>query len=777
MERSAVLLVDSRTIDNGKTHPMRSLLTASLLPLALAAAVGAQTPANPAYPVTAKGTQVDVYHGTSIADPYRWLENTDSPETKAWVEAQNRVTFSYLAAIPERAAIRDRLTKLWDYPKYYAPEKVGDRLFYFENSGLQNQNILFVRDGNGPPRVLIDPNTLSSDGTVALSGTEPSIDGKMLAYSVSTSGSDWREIRVRNIETGRDTKDTLKWVKFSGMAWTKDNKGFFYSAYDAQTSGNTLTNVNRGQRLYYHRLNAPQSSDIVVFEDKAHPDWLYNAQLTNNGTFLIITIHQGTDRRTRIYFVYLEHPKKPRIDNPLVRLIDRFDAENEFVFDVGDNFLVRTDLGAPKGRLVSIDINNEQPGRWLTVIPENRDALQSVLVAGNKLVASYLQDAYSTIRIYGMPNPNDMLRGRGQIGGGPAGSGRQTGNARNPRGDQADPVSAPGYPFLGEVPLPAIGTVNAINGKPNDDHLYYSFASYLYPRTVFHYDLKRRVNELFKAPKLAFDATQYETHQVFYNSKDGTRIPMFVTMKRGTVLDGHNPTILYGYGGFNIAETPSFSPANLVWLEMGGLYAVANIRGGGEYGKEWHEAGMLDRKQNVFDDFIAAAQYLIAQKYTSTPKLAISGGSNGGLLVGAVMNQRPDLFGAALPAVGVMDMLRFQKFTIGWAWASDYGSSDDAKQFEYLRKYSPLHNIKSGTKYPATLITTADHDDRVVPGHSFKYAAALQAAQSGPAPILIRIETKAGHGAGKPTSKQIEEAADKFAFLVKNLGMKLSLPQ
>jgi prolyl oligopeptidase len=764
---------------------MRSLLSASLLPLALAATVNAQTPPRLAYPVTTKGTQADDYHGTSIADPYRWLENTDSPETKAWVEAENRVSFSYLAAIPERTAIRDRLTKLWDYPKYFAPSKTGDFLFYFENSGLQNQNILYVRDGNKPSRVLIDPNTLSTDGTVALSTTRESTDGKMLGYAVSTSGSDWQEIRVRSVETGRDTKDTLKWVKFSGISWTKDNRGFFYSGYDAPTTGNTLTNVNRGQRLYYHRLGAPQSADQVVFEDKSHPDWLYSARVNENGTFLIITVHQGSDQRTRIYYIFLEQAKKPKIDNPLVRLIDRLDAEYEFVNDVGDNFLVRTDLGAPKGRLVSIDINNEQPTRWLTVIPENRDALQNVLVAGNKLVASYLQDAHSTVRLYGMPNPNDAFRGRGQLGGGPGGSGPQGAsqggrgrdNGQNRRGDRLDPVTAPGYPFLGEVPLPGIGTVDAINGKPDDDNLYYSFVSYLYPRTVFHYDLKRRVNEVFKAPKLAFDPAPYETIQVFYNSKDGTRVPMFLTMKKGTVRDGPVPTILYGYGGFNVSQTPSFSPATLVWLEMGGIYAVANIRGGGEYGKEWHEAGMLDRKQNVFDDFIAAAQYLIAQKYTSTPKLAISGGSNGGLLVGAVMTQRPDLFGAALPAVGVMDMLRFQKFTIGWAWTSDYGSSDDAKQFEYLRKYSPLQNIKPGAKYPATLITTADHDDRVVPGHSFKFAATLQAAQAGPAPVLIRIETKAGHGAGKPTSKQIEEAADRFAFLVKNLGMTVALPQ
>ncbi len=763
---------------------MRSLIPAILLPLTVAATVNAQTPARLAYPVAAKGTQVDDYHGTSIADPYRWLENTDSPETKAWVEAENRVTFSYLATIPERAAIRDRLTKLWDYPKYFAPTKADDRLFFFENSGLQNQSILWVRDGNRASRVLLDPNTLSADGTVALSTTRESPDGKLLGYAVSTSGSDWQEIRVRDVDTGRDTRDTLKWVKFSGIAWTRDNKGFFYSGYDAPTSGNTLTNVNKNQRLYYHKLNSPQTSDIIVFEEKSHPDWIYNATVNENGTFLIITVHQGTDPRTRLYYIFLDNPKKPKIDNPLVRLIDRFDAEYDFVYDVGDNFLVRTDLGAPKGRLVSIDINNEQPNHWLTVIPETRDPLQNVLAAGNNLLATYLQDAHSVVRIFGMPNPNDAFRGRRGPGGqsGPGGQtptqgGRQRGDDRNARPERPEPTTAFGYPFLGELPLPGIGTVDRISGKPDDNDVYYSFVSFLYPRTVFHYDLKRRVNEEFKATKLAFDATQYETKQVFYNSKDGTRVPMFLTMKKGTVLDGNNPTILYGYGGFNISETPAFSPANLVWLEMGGIYAVANIRGGGEYGTEWHQAGMLDRKQNVFDDFIAAAEYLIKEKYTSTPKLAISGASNGGLLVGAVLTQRPDLFGAALPAVGVMDMLRFQKFTIGWAWTPDYGSSDDPKQFDFLRKYSPLQNIKPGTRYPATLVTTADHDDRVVPGHSFKFAATLQAAQAGPAPVLIRIETKAGHGAGKPTSKQIEEAADTFAFLVRNLGMKVALPQ
>ncbi|MEO7366595.1 MAG: prolyl oligopeptidase family serine peptidase [Gemmatimonadaceae bacterium] len=762
---------------------MRSSISVALLSLSVAAVLNAQTPSKLAYPITARGSQVDDYHGTSIADPYRWLENMDSPETAAWVAAQNALTFSYLSAIPERAAIRDRLTKLWDYPKYFAPVKTANRLFYYENSGLQNQNVFYVRDGDRPSRVLIDPNTLSADGTVALSTVKESPNGRTLGYAVSASGSDWQEIRVRDVDTGRDMKDTLRWVKFSGISWTKDNKGFFYSGYDAQTSGNKMTNTNKNQRLYYHKLNSPQSADAVVFDDSSHPDRLYTGQVSNDGMFLIITVHQGTDSRTRLYYVFFEDEKKPKIGNPVVRLIDRLDAEYSFVHSVGDNFLVRTDLGAPKGRLVQIDINNEQPNRWQTVIPETRDALQSVVVGGNNLLATYLQDAHSMVRIFGMPNPNDAFRGRGVNGGGPGGrgtsggspTGRQ-GNDRN-RPERPDPTTAPGYPFLGDIPLPGIGTVDALDAKPDDNDVYYTFVSYLYPRTVFHYDLKRRTNDTFKSSKLAFDASQYETRQVFYSSKDGTRVPMFITMKKGTVLNGNTPSILYGYGGFNISETPAFSPANLVWLEMGGIYAVANIRGGGEYGTEWHQGGMLDRKQNVFDDFIAAAEYLIKEKYTSTPKLAISGGSNGGLLVGAVMTQRPELFGAALPAVGVMDMLRFQKFTIGWAWTSDYGSSDDAKQFEYLRKYSPLQNIKPGTRYPATLVTTADHDDRVVPGHSFKFAATLQAAQAGPAPVLIRIETKAGHGAGKPTSKQIDEAADKFAFLVRALGMTVTLPQ
>jgi len=753
----------------------RALSVASLLTAVLAPRLDAQNSTGLSYPAAQRGPQVDDYHGTKVADPYRWLEDVDSPATKAWVEAENKVTFGYLATIPERSAIRNRLTQLWNYPKYDTPDKIGDLLFYSENSGLLNQSILYVKDGDKAPRVLLDPNTLSTDGTVALSVTEPSPNGKMLAYAVSVAGSDWQEVRVRNVDNARDAKDTLKWVKFSDVSWTRDNKGFFYEGYDPQTEGNKLTNVVRNQRVYYHRVGSPQSSDLVVYERKDQPDWLFDTEVSDDGTFAIITVFQGTDARTRLYYIDLDNAKKPSITAPVVRLIDDLDSENHFVYNNGDFFLVRTDRGAPKGQLVQIDLNNSEPRRWVSIIPEGRDALQSVHVAGKQLVLEYLQDAHSSLRVYGMPDLTAPRMGRGPGGGViPNTGGRPAGPAPAPSDDRRR-LSAPGYPFINEISLPGIGSVGTISAKPRDNEMFYSFTTFLAPASIYRYDIKRRTNTLYKTPRLPVDVSQFETTQVFYASKDGTRVPMFITMKKGTRLDGSNPTILYGYGGFNISETPSFSAANLVWMEMGGIYAVANIRGGSEYGKAWHEAGMLDKKQNVFDDFIAAAEYLVKEKYTSSPKLAISGGSNGGLLVGAVMEQRPELFGAALPAVGVMDMLRFQKFTIGWAWTSDYGSSDDPKQFAYLRAYSPYHNLKPGTKYPATLVTTADHDDRVVPGHSFKFAAALQAAQAGPAPVLIRIETNAGHGAGKPTSKRIEEAADRFAFLVKNLGMKVQL--
>ncbi|MFL5636891.1 MAG: prolyl oligopeptidase family serine peptidase [Gemmatimonadaceae bacterium] len=748
--------------------------------LALGAATSpAQTASPPlTYPAATRGTQVDVYHGTSIADPYRWLEDVDAPATKEWVAAENRLTDSFLASIPERTAIRNRLTQLWNYARYSAPFKENGRYFYFQNTGLQNQSVLYVQDGrDARPRVLLDPNVLSTDGTVALSGTAASDDGRYLAYSLSTSGSDWQELHVRDVNTGRDLSDVVKWVKFSDISWTHDNKGFFYSRYDEPTSGNKMTNANRNHKLYYHRVGEPQSRDELVYDRPDQPDWLFNGSVTDDGQYLVITVSQGTDVRTRLYFIDLDNPGKPQIDNPVVRLIDRLDAEYAFIGNRGTMFYVRTDRNAPKGRIVAISIDNPREERWNTIVPENKDALESATMAGDDIVANYLQDAHSSVRFF-TGGPGNLRDQRPR---------QQSQPRRNPGSIYDDTSTAPlvirdrgmllggGFTMRGELPLPGIGTVSSIHGRQGDDEMFYTFTSFLYPTTVYRFDLKSRRNETFRAPKVAFDPAPYETRQVFFTSKDGTRVPMFITAKKGIVLNGNNPTLLYAYGGFNISETPAFSAANIAWMEMGGIYALANIRGGAEYGKAWHEGGMLAKKQNVFDDFIAAAEYLIREKYTSTPKLAIRGGSNGGLLVGAVMTQRPDLFGVALPEVGVMDMLRFQKFTIGWAWTSDYGSSDDPDQFKVLRAYSPLHNIKPGTCYPPTLAFTADHDDRVVPGHTFKFMATLQAAQSCPNPVLVRIETKSGHGAGRPTTKLIDEAADRFAFLVKELHMKPTL--
>ncbi|HJQ12178.1 MAG TPA: prolyl oligopeptidase family serine peptidase [Gemmatimonadaceae bacterium] len=762
-------------------HSFRArLITPAISLFVIAAAATAQTAPNPtlSYPAAPRATQVDVYHGVNIEDPYRPLEDVDAPATKAWVEAENRLTDSFLASIPERAAIRNRLTALWNYARYSVPFKEKDRYFYFQNTGLQNQSVLFVQDGrDGRQRMLLDPNVLSPDGTVALGSTAVSDDARLLAYSLSTSGSDWQEIHVRDVDTGRDLPDVVKWVKFSSIAWTHDNRGFFYSRYDEPTSGNKMTNANKNHKLYYHRIGQPQSRDELVYDRPDQPDWLFIGTVSDDGQFLVINVSQGTDVRTRLYYIDLDNPGKPQIDNPVVRLVDKLDAEYEYVGNRGTLFYVRTDKNAPKGRVVAISIENPREERWTTIIPESKDALVSAATVGDDVVANYLQDAHSTIRFYSGGRDirrDDRVR--------PA----QEQKPRNPGSVYDDTSTAPlvtreripsvgGFTFRGELPLPGIGSVDVIRGKQGDDEMFYSFTSFLYPTTVYRFDLNSRRSEVFRAPKVDFDPSAYETRQVFYNSKDGTRVPMFITLKKGTKLDGSNPTLLYAYGGFNISMTPAFSPANVAWLEMGGIYAMPNIRGGGEYGKEWHEGGMLAKKQNVFDDFIGAAEYLIREKYTSTPKLAIRGGSNGGLLIGAVLNQRPDLFGVAFPEVGVMDMLRFQKFTIGWAWASDYGSSDDSTAFKYLRAYSPLHNIKQGTCYPPTLAFTADHDDRVVPGHTFKYVATLQAAQSCANPVLLRIETKSGHGGGRPTTKLIDEAADRFAFLVKELHMRPTL--
>jgi len=693
-----------------------------------AAPAGAQTLQ---YPAARKSDVVDDYHGTRVPDPYRWLEDPDSPESRAWIEAQNRLTAAYLAEIPARGTIRERLTKLWNYPKYGTPFRKGRRYFFFKNDGLQNQSVLYRQASlTADPETLLDPNLLSEDGTVAISTLAVSDDGRLLAYGTSASGSDWEEFRVRDVATARDLSDHLKWIKFSGASWTKDAAGFFYSRYQEPTN-KALTDVNRFQRVYYHRLGTDQSQDRLVYERPDQPDWGMNAEVTDDGRYAVLNVWLGTDRRNRVYYLDLQDPKRPKVTGDVVRLLDDFDASYGFVGNDGPVFYFLTDLDAPRKRMVAIDTRHPDRARWREVIPQGPDVLDGVQIVHDTFVANYMHDASSRLRLF-------ALDGR----------------------------------FVKELELPTLGSIGGISGERKDDEMFYAFTSFLYPTTIFRYDFKTGGTSVFKAPTIDFDPSGYETQQVFYASKDGTRVPMFITHKKGLRLDGSNPTYLYGYGGFNISLTPSFSVAMLVWLEMGGVYAVPNLRGGGEYGEEWHQGGMHEKKQNVFDDFIAAAEYLIAQGYTSTPKLAIAGGSNGGLLVGAAITQRPELFGATLPAVGVMDMLRFHKFTIGWAWVTDYGSADSAAQFPYLYKYSPLHNIRAGTRYPATLVTTADHDDRVVPGHSFKFTAALQAAQAGPQPVLIEIETKAGHGAGKPTSKLIEEQADRFAFLVRNLGIQ-----
>jgi len=682
------------------------------------------------YPSAHKSAVVDDYHGTPVPDPYRWLEDPDAPDSRAWIEAENRITESYLAQIPQRDAIRRRLTQLWNYPKYGAPfHKVG-RYFFFKNDGLQNQSVLYKQASLvADAEVLLDPNVLSSDGTVALSTLALSEDGRLLAYGTSASGSDWEEFHVRDIATARDRADHLRWIKFSGASWTHDGRGFFYSRYP-EAADKALTSVNRFQKVYYHRLGTAQAQDVLVYERSDQPDWGFGAAVTDDGRYVVMNVWLGTDRRNRVHYLDLRSATRPRVTGVVTRLLDDFDAGYGFIGNDGPVFYFLTDLDAPKKRVIAIDTRQPERARWREIIPQGEDVLEGVQIIHDVFVAHYMHDAHSRLRLF-------ALDGR----------------------------------FLKDVALPTLGAVASISGERKDDAMFYAFTSFLYPTTIFRYDFTEGTSSVFKAPAIDFDPSAYETKQVFYTSKDGTRVPMFITHKQGIKLDGSNPTYLYGYGGFDISLTPSFSVSVLAWLELGGVYAMPNLRGGGEYGEEWHQAGMHEKKQNVFDDFLAAAEYLIAQGYTTPAKLAVGGGSNGGLLVGAAITQRPELFGAALPAVGVMDMLRFHKFTIGWAWVTEYGSADSAAQFPYLYKYSPLHNLKAGARYPATLITTADHDDRVVPGHSFKFAAALQAAQAGPAPVLIEIETKAGHGAGKPTSKVIEEQADRWAFLVKNLGI------
>ncbi|PSB22859.1 S9 family peptidase [filamentous cyanobacterium CCP2] len=679
------------------------------------------------YPDTHQAEQVDHYHGISVADPYRWLEDPSSPETKAWIEAQNQVTFAYLQDIPVRESIRQRITTLWNYEKYGTPFKKENRYFYFKNDGLQNQSVLYTLPSlEAEPRELLNPNTLSEDGTIALSGLAISENARFLAYGLSTAGSDWQEWKVRDVETGEDLEDHLQWIKFSGASWTDDHQGFFYSRYDEPNEANKLEQVNYFQKLYYHRLGTSQLDDVLVYERPDEKEWGFSGSVTEDGRYLIVTVWKGTDSKNLLFYKDLSD-----LASPMVELIHTFEASYNFIDNDGSTFWIQTDLEAPRGRVVAIDLTNPDAAHWQELIPEAEETLEGVGLLNNQFMASYLKDAHTQVKVFNLDGS-----------------------------------------FVRNVTLPGLGSAGGFGGKRYDTETFYSFTGFTTPTTIYRYNMETDESTVFRQPNVDFNPDDYETRQVFYSSKDGTQVPMFITHKKGLVLNGQNPTYLYGYGGFNISLTPSFSPSNLVWMELGGVYAVANLRGGGEYGEEWHQAGMKLNKQNVFDDFIAAAEWLIANQYTSPKKLAIAGGSNGGLLVGACMTQRPDLFGAALPAVGVMDMLRFHQFTIGWAWCAEYGSPDDPEEFKAIYAYSPLHNLKPGTDYPATLITTADHDDRVVPAHSFKFAAALQAAHTGEAPVLIRIETKAGHGAGKPTAKIIEEISDRWAFLVRVLMME-----
>ncbi|MGV3773947.1 MAG: prolyl oligopeptidase family serine peptidase [Verrucomicrobiales bacterium] len=688
------------------------------------------------YPKAKKVDQVDDYHGIKVADPYRWLEDPDSPASREWIQAQNDITFKYLEQIPAREQLRSRLKELWNYERFGVPSQQGGRYFLTRNDGLQNQSVLYqMKNLNDEPKLLLDPNKLSPDGTTALKGYNVSEDGKWLAYGLSSAGSDWEEWRVRNVETGEDLSDLVKWAKFTSASWTQDGKGFFYGRTEAPNEKEKFQAANYHYKLYYHEVGTSQDKDLLVYERPDQKEWLFSGEATEDGKYLIITVSQGTDSRKRVYYKELKQgttgTDQVREGSRVVELLNEFDAAYSFINNQGTTFYFETDLKAPRGKVVAIDIKNPDRNNWKEIVPETRDTLSFARMINGQLILGYMKDARSAVAIHSLDGAK-----------------------------------------IRDVELPGIGSVGGFSGEKNDKETFYSFSSFTTPASIYRYDLVTGKTTVFRQPKLTFEPEQFETTQVFYASKDGTKVPMFITHKKGLKLDGSNPTLLYGYGGFNISLTPSYSPSIIAWMEMGGVYAQPNLRGGGEYGEEWHQAGMKLNKQNVFDDFIGAAEWLIAKKYTRSEKLAIAGGSNGGLLVGACMTQRPELFKAALPAVGVMDMLRFPKFTIGWAWTADYGSPDNPEEFKAIYAYSPLHRLKPGTKYPSTMITTADHDDRVVPAHSFKFAAALQEAHGGENPVLIRIETKAGHGAGKPTSKVIEEAADRYAFLVKELGMK-----
>lgn len=680
------------------------------------------------YPATARTNVVETYHGVQVADPYRWLENDRAPETREWIDAQNRVTSAYLNSLGNRPKIHRRLTELWNYERYGIPSRHAGRYFVMRNDGLQNQNVLHLLPSLNPGTPLkpvLDPNALATDGTIALSGVAVSRGSRKIAYGTSSSGSDWQEWRIREVDSGKDLSDVVRWVKFSGASWAADDSGFFYSRFAEPSATDQLKGANYGHKLYYHRVGTSQDADRLIYERADQKEWRFAGQVSEDGHYLVITVTR-TGTKTQVFYRSLDQD-----ESPVVELITGFDASYRYIDNDGPIFWFHTDSDAPRGRVLAVDLRQPARASWKTVIPESPDTLRDANLIDDHWICLYLKNARSQVKIHKLD----------------------------------------GLP-LREVPLPGIGTAMGFAGKRSDKETFFSFASYTSPERIYRYEPASGKTELFRQPKVGFNPNAFETEQVFYPGKDGTRIPMFITRRKGLKLDGSHPVLLYGYGGFNIPMVPTFSVANMVWLEMGGVYAVANIRGGGEYGEAWHAAGTKLHKQNVFDDFIAASEWLIRQRYTNPRRLAIEGRSNGGLLVGACLTQRPDLFAATLPGVGVLDMLRFHKFTIGWAWTSDFGSSENPEEFKALFAYSPLHRLKPGTRYPATLITTADHDDRVVPAHSFKFAATMQEAQAGPAPVLIRIDTKSGHGAGKPTAKLIEEIADKWAFLAQELGMK-----
>ena len=677
------------------------------------------------YPETKKGETVEDYHGTKVADPYRWLEDDNSEDTKAWVKAQNKVTFDYLATIPQRDKIKKRLEELWNYPRYSSPFKKAQYYYYFKNDGLQNQSVMYRQNGlTGKPEEFLNPNTLNKEGIAALGGTSFSKTGKYFAYSIAVAGSDWQEIFVMESATKKVLKDKVEWTKFGGANWNGDD-GFYYSGYDKPDEKSKLSKQNQFHKVFYHKLGTDQSQDILIHEDKEHPLRYHGAGLTEDGRFLILNVSEGTSGAEIWYW-----EKKDPSQTKFKLLIPGFSTEPDVVDNHGGKLLVRTNDGAPNYQVVLIDPKNPGKENWKTVIPEKEEALQSVGTAGGYLFASYLKDA--STKVYQYTYDGKLVR---------------------------------------EIKLPGIGTAGGFGGEKEDKEFFYTFSSFSTPPSIYRFNIATGQSTLFRKTEVKVKTDDFVTEQVFFTSKDGTKVPMFLTYKKGMVRNGQNPVLIYGYGGFNIPVTPGFSTSNAFFVEQGGIYVSVTLRGGSEYGEKWHKAGMLDRKQNVFDDFIGAAEHLIKEKYTNNQKIAIRGGSNGGLLVGAAMTQRPDLFKVALPAVGVMDMLRFHKFTVGWGWAVEYGNADSASQFPYLYKYSPYHNLKPGVSYPATMVTTADHDDRVVPAHSFKFASRLQEYNAGTNPMLIRIETNAGHGAGKPTSKVIDEATDIWSFVMYNLGM------